>query len=205
MKITFALLLALLLLGGAVFAQPTVPPATPDPTSTPAPTVPPVTQTPTPTATLSATLAPTAVQGRADSRETTLKPAIVSRQNTYFSTHGRYFQGIAWGNIVPSDGSDAAPDLTRKPGYQLESWSDVFPGVFSATEPSRMRIDQYVGPQGAGWVLCMEVGAAVDQYERCENFGPETRRTSVVWVKAVPFPAATAQATLQARIGLGGR
>jgi len=99
---------------------------------------------------------------------------LQSRQETYFATHGKYFQGVAT-NTAPADPNEVAPDLTKKPTDQPHSWSDA--GItLPASVPVSLSIDTYNGPQGKGWLLRASAIIGSDHYVVCvHGAGNENR------------------------------
>lgn len=127
------------------------------------------------------------IRQKADDWLTAKWPTLVARQDAYFAAKGRYWQGIRTPNAIPQDGADTAPVTNLKPAYQAEDWADV--GLTAAvlgTLPMRLRIDQYDGPSGRGWVATATVvvtsGAGAGTYVRSRQVGPETWRTQA-WTK----------------------
>lgn len=121
------------------------------------------------------------VQAAADRAITDWTPALTSSQDAYLAAHGRYWQGLATHATTPTHAPDrdgmAAPDLlATKPHYQAEDWLTVLPGLAGVRMPALWRIDQYIGPQGAGWVLTAEMIHDGTRYARGVNAGPETYR-----------------------------
>jgi hypothetical protein len=110
-----------------------------------------------------------------DSFMTNRFPNMVIRQNTYFTNHGRYFQGL-YTNAVPVDPNELVPDLTVHPTDQIESWADAN-FTFPATMPARVWIDVYKGPQGYGWTLNAQVIVGTNTFIICvQGAGNETDR-----------------------------
>lgn len=112
-----------------------------------------------------------------DSRLTNLWPRIVTRQETYFSNHGRYWQGL-WTHIpmpscVQQDSGfpDVAPNLNAVPPDVVGTWANI--ENFPATLCYRIRIDVYTG----GFVATVQVKHNGTVYARSQNYGPQTWRT----------------------------
>lgn len=114
----------------------------------------------------------TQVRNRINSFLTDLWPKIVTRQNTYFTNHGRYWQGIK--TFVP-DGeadTDPTPDLTLKPHDQAESWQAAgFHLDLPTTLPCGFQINTYNnGADGKGWVGLVWVVHRGTTYCRTKGF-----------------------------------
>ncbi len=143
------------------------------------------TRTSTPTATATSTATPTPVatltlaqaRTRVDNRLAALFPTVQAKETTYQAGHGRYWQGLATTTTFPDNGGDCIPNTSRKPYYQLESWADVFPNFFLASEPAIFQIDVYHGPLGQGYVATVWVRYLGNIYTRAQNVGAETWRT----------------------------
>jgi hypothetical protein len=122
---------------------------------------------------------PDALRIRLEDVVDALKTKVVSRQNTYFAVHGRYWQGARILSVTP-DGTETAVDGTRKPSDQNENWSDFLGVDLPATLPVALRIDTYDGPQGKGYTVTAEVTYNAKTWARTWNVGPETWR-AVAW------------------------
>jgi hypothetical protein len=121
------------------------------------------------------TLTPQAVRDQIDQRLATLWPVVVQKQQQFFASHQRYFQGLISTKTIPADGADIVPDnLTAHPHYQAESWASM--GGFPATEMSQIECHQYDGQRGKGFVLLLTVSLAGRLWQRAINYGPETER-----------------------------
>jgi hypothetical protein len=108
-------------------------------------------------------------------------PALVNMQDSYFSSKGRYFQGL-WTHTAQidqtTDNDTLADRLDDKPTDQTHSWRDRIGNALDATLfPARLRIDVYDGPRGKGWVATVQMKYGGILYERSKNVGPETYRT----------------------------
>lgn len=112
-------------------------------------------------------------------------PALQTRQGIYFTNKGKYFQGISTNN-TPTDPAEVAPNLTRKPTDQAESWSDA--GItLPATIPVKLWIDVYDGPKGKGWTLNAEVIIGANTFRTCvQGAGNESRAYD--WRQVDPRP-----------------
>lgn len=163
------------------------------PTSTP--TADPRVPTPTATATLDPLATPTpkprptAVKGAVDQRAAVVKVDVTAKQDQYFAAHGRYFQGIQT-SAAPADGATITPNLGVKPSDQAETWADLFPSTFNASEPTQYEIHTYSGPSGSGWVLYTRVILDGVEHLKAENHGAESFRT-YDWAELTPTPTPT--------------
>jgi hypothetical protein len=100
-------------------------------------------------------------------------PEIQNKQEAYRVQHGRYFQGLCTHSEPPADGQPAVADqLDTHPDYQAETWLDV---NYDTQNPrAALAIDQYVGPQGMGYVCSFRVTIAGELWRREINVGPAT-------------------------------
>lgn len=102
--------------------------------------------------------------------------AIQNAQANYVAAHGRYFQGLFTHSVRPTDGAETAPDrLADKPTDQAHRWADFI--NLPATMPTRIRIDVYSGPIGAGYVATVDIRVNGTNWRRSAQVGPETWRT----------------------------
>ena len=99
---------------------------------------------------------------------------VATIQEAYRSAYGRYWQGLRTHTIIPADGASAAPDLTRKPLDQDESWS-TFAFALPAETEGALSVDVYQSRKGLGYLVNMDVVANGVRYRRSANFGPESR------------------------------
>lgn len=109
-------------------------------------------------------------------------PALVSRQDAFFATHSRYWQGLRTHSLTPAhttaaDGSALCDMIDRRPSDESGTWRDAFPGWASELFPMVFSIDAYDGPQGPGWVATVSVLHNGSLYQRSRNVGPEEHRT----------------------------
>lgn len=110
-----------------------------------------------------------------DSFITNRFPTIQTREATYFTNHGKYFQGV-YTNATPTDPAELVPDLTKKPTDQAETWANAN-FTMPATMPVRLWIDVYNGPQGHGWTLNAQVIVGANTWQICvQGAGSETWR-----------------------------
>ena len=115
--------------------------------------------------------------------KTTIEAAINNRlaqiqtfQTAYQGSNGRYMQ-VIWSHIDTPSNITLATNLTAKPYYQHENTDYFFQSVgLSTTLPMRLKVDQYDGPNGKGYVLTVEVKAGMTLYQRAWNFGAENYR-----------------------------
>jgi len=108
---------------------------------------------------------------------------LVNKQEAYKTTNGHYFQGL-WTHTTDLEQTDALdgdtiPDnLASNPTDQPHDWRVLIGNIFDTLPlPARLRFDVYDGPQGKGWVACLQVKYKTDIYQRCKQVGPETDRT----------------------------
>lgn len=116
---------------------------------------------------------------------------LVTKQDDYFSTYARYFQGI-WSHSSDLeqtdllDGDTLADNLGGLPSDQVHDWRDYLGNTLDTLKfPCRLRIDVYEGPQGHGWQAVLQVLYKGDLYSRTQQVGPETSRTKS-WGKVIP-------------------
>lgn len=102
-------------------------------------------------------------------------PTISQRQADFYALTGDYFQGLPTHTTPPADGAMVLPDnLDTVPIGQPVPWpGEDFP---AQGLPCSVRLDIYVGPSGAGWVLTAEVVIGGVLWRRAINVGPETYR-----------------------------
>lgn len=123
---------------------------------------------------------PPGLQAKADQMLADLQAALAGVQTSYLASKGRYWQGLSTPATVPADGTELAPDLTRRPTDQTETWTGA--GVaLPATVPVAVRVDVYDGPAGWGYVVAGLLTIGSRQYERRINVGPESYRQTNSW------------------------
>jgi len=116
-------------------------------------------------------------------------PAIVARQDAYYETHGRYWQGLWTHNVTPdqtNDDADAVPDqLDRTPSDQPVSWRVRFNNAMDAIPfPARLKIDVYESSIGHGWFATFQIKYNGTVYQRTRGVGPLADEFTENW-KAV--------------------
>ena len=85
---------------------------------------------------------------------------------------GCYLQCLPSHTNVPQDGKAVACDrAAAKPAYQTKGWGDL--GGLPKELPFSVRIDQYLGPRGAGFVLVAQFVDGKDLWQRVLHQGPE--------------------------------
>ena len=116
---------------------------------------------------------------------TGLDVSIAAQQNIYFSTNGRYFQGLFTSSEIPADGADVVPNGGTNPHDQGDTWNDFglsLPGQMKI----RMRCDTYVVGGAHGFIVIGEVRQAGILYRRAENHGPSSEdRKAHNWIEVI--------------------
>lgn len=124
---------------------------------------------------------PTAAQQIADATDANLAASLsaaVSLQNAYFAENGRYWQGVPTIDDPPADGETLTPDTSRRPSDQLEDWvASGAAQLLPDQVQTRLSVDVYDGPAGAGWVVRMEFRSEGVLYRKAVNVGPESSRS----------------------------
>lgn len=121
-------------------------------------------------------------RGKADAMWSNLASHVADRQAAYLATNGRYFQGIRTHSPVPADGAGAAPDPSRKPTDQAESWQDAG-FALPAAMPAALAVHVYDGPKGKGYTAILEVLVTGKRLMRAESFGPEAVHRTHAWAE----------------------
>lgn len=119
------------------------------------------------------------IRNAVDNRLAALLPRIQAAQEAYFAAHGRYAQFLRSHTVDPAEGASVTADnLSARPHYQAEAGTDLAAawGLPVSLEAC-LWCDQYQGPDGAGYVLAVEVTVLGNTYRRSYNVGPETWRT----------------------------
>jgi len=115
-----------------------------------------------------------------DSRLENLWPKIVTRQENYLASNGRYWQGNFTQDTIPSAVTadvlypESVPTTSNVPPSEQGTWANI--QNFPLTICYRARIDNYDGPQGKGFVGTVQVKFNGTIYERSQNHGPEPWR-----------------------------
>lgn len=123
----------------------------------------------------------TQLRNEIDSRLADLWPKVVSRQEAHLAARGRFWQGNWTHDTIPSaltaDLSFPEDNLntTNVPTSEQGTWTDI-PNL-PVKACYRLRIDNYDGPLGKGFVGVVQVKHNGTIYERSRNHGPETWRT----------------------------
>lgn len=121
-------------------------------------------------------------------------PTVISKQNMYYASHGRYWQGLLTCSGSPTNApnfttatnaSVIQDNLNSAPYYEAESIATIFPGFVGIGLPCAFLCDQYQGPLGDGYVVTVYVLFNGTVYTRSHNTGPETWRESA-WALWTP-------------------
>jgi hypothetical protein len=129
------------------------------------------------------------VQQQVDTWLDPLLPLFEQAQETYFTSHGCYFQGLQTHATPPADGAWVLPDIElTTPSDQPVAWREAIPADAPHSHddpmPCLLRMDSYEHQDGPGWMLTARVVVAGVTYERRVQVGPETWR-SVGWREVV--------------------
>ncbi len=125
---------------------------------------------------------PAGLKAKIDGRLGLLLTHLEARQDAYFTTHGRYFQGISTHTVLPKGELDeeTPPDTTRKPTDHAEDRDDA--GIIlPATMPMALAVDTYDGPRGKGWSARVEVEHQGREFARRVGFGPDAEHYTNDW------------------------
>lgn len=117
---------------------------------------------------------PAEIRQAVDDKLVTLQAVITSRQDTFFATNGRYWQGLRTHTLNPSDGAETIPDIgAATPTDEGQAW----PAVIRATAiPMTIEIHKYHGPGGHGYAVILTVTIAGGTWRRIFQVGPEAHR-----------------------------
>lgn len=115
-----------------------------------------------------------AVQQQVDTALATIWATIQTREAAYFANVGRYAQLLFTHSVPPADGATALPDIgTTVPYY--EPASAAWPlAIRTSLLPFRLAVDQYIGPNGVGYVGVVQVLINGNIWERAAQVGPDT-------------------------------
>lgn len=121
-----------------------------------------------------------------DTKLANLWSAIQTRQDSYFSANGRFWQGIRTHSATPADGTESLPDVgTAQPHYQSGApWPT---GIRTTALPMSIEVHQYDGPAGRGYQATVYVTIGGRTWTRTAQSGPETWRAHGWTEQAVPL------------------
>lgn len=109
-------------------------------------------------------------------QEQQILKSIETAQNSYYQSHGRYFQGLPTSKEIPI--TEIEPDnLNIKPYYQTEKWSDFI--LLPAKLPFQIEIHQYKAPNGAGYQIFIRDENSVRAY----GYGSEAESRTYEHIK----------------------
>lgn len=135
---------------------------------------------------------PPGLQTKCDGQLDALWPQLQADEQSWYETHGRYWQGLITHQQIPENGADVLPDVgDLTPTDQPAPWP---PGYLQNPIAIALVVDMYEGPLGQGYVLTATVQttppqvpvAAAHRWSRALAVGPETER-GYDWL-AVPPP-----------------
>lgn len=117
-----------------------------------------------------------------DGRLVPILDAIVAGQSTYLGANGEYAQCLKSHSNNPVDGADtpanrrnAAP--TDRPGMTWNAMVAGYGFANPAAWPAAVEVHACDGPDGRGFVICLEVTINGSRYERVIGHGSESQRT----------------------------
>lgn len=112
------------------------------------------------------------VQRAADDDLAAFVGLIDTKQQAYFTQHGRFVQLPRLLNDVPEDGSDLRTQPGRRAPDDGQRWD-----AFSVSVPARLAcqvaVGIYHGPAGRGYVVIQRLRFSGQVYEKVTNFGPQ--------------------------------
>ncbi len=97
---------------------------------------------------------------------------IALKQNAYYKTHGRYWQGLLTSTNVPADGNTLPTVRSLHPTDQIETWGDFMPELPAALNIA-LRVDSCRGVNGDGYVVTAAVKLGGRTFLRSIGFGSE--------------------------------
>lgn len=108
-----------------------------------------------------------------DSKLATLWTAIQNRQDTFFATNNRFWEGRRSHSVIPADGTETLPDI----GTSANTGSTAWPTAIRNTAlPMALEVTAYDGPNGKGYVATVTVTVAGQTWQRSAQVGGETWR-----------------------------
>lgn len=102
---------------------------------------------------------------------------LATKQAAYLTRTGRYWQGLISHAIRPAEGVPLAPDRTRRPTDQVETWLGegyTLPALMAFA----VSVHTYSGTHGQGYEVVTEFGFGGLAHVRTWQVGPETHRVS---------------------------
>jgi hypothetical protein len=119
-----------------------------------------------------------------DAQINVLLPRLESFQAQYHDVNGRYYQALASHTTAP-DVPTVPDEITSSPTDQPETLAYFWQTAALPEELAwSIRIDNYSGPNGDGYVLNVETNINGDTWVRSINHGPDTWRNAD-WSQAV--------------------
>jgi len=130
---------------------------------------------------------PSGLKAKIDGRLSLMLTHLEARQDAYFASKGRYWQGIRTHAVLPKSEleEETPPDPTRKPTDQAEDWNDAGI-VLPANMPMALVIDVYEGSLGHGWSTRVEVEYQDRIFARSKAYGPEAAHRTQGWIDVTP-------------------
>ena len=94
--------------------------------------------------------------------------------------NGKFWQGLETHSKPPADGQLAPADKLETEAAPGEgTWAEE--NVIPASAPFSVKLDEYDGPRGAGYVATFRVEVAGEFYQKRMNHGPEVERATQGW------------------------
>lgn len=103
------------------------------------------------------------VRNKADAKLADIWPKLVQKQNAYYAKNGKYFQLLVSPVLQPDDGTDS-PFTARYPSD--EKFIKDVDVAWAETVPFQIEVDEWVGPDGAGFKAMVTVRVNGSYYRR---------------------------------------
>lgn len=94
----------------------------------------------------------TQIRDKANAKLATLWPVIQAKEASYFAKHGKYFSLMATQEVA--DGVDTTISPIHPHDEQHQADVQL---TFDTPVPFQLRIDEWVGPSGAGYVATVRI------------------------------------------------
>jgi hypothetical protein len=121
------------------------------------------------------------LESAADSKINALLTQLATIQEDYKIANLKYWQGLQCVDEIPADGNEVPVDSSVKPTDQAEDW-DTAGLTLDTTLLVSLKVHEYNGPLGYGYVVAASVIENGILYSKFVNVGPENHR-SKIWAE----------------------
>jgi hypothetical protein len=113
----------------------------------------------------------------------TVLTALATKQATYFSMYGKYWQGVKTSTTIPSTNVSIQNTLTKPSGIYW-AWKDI--GLNGTKIPFSIEVHEYLNEKGRGYVVYFLTKYLNEVYGKAVGYGVDATNFTQDWDKLLP-------------------